>query len=116
MGTCCHSAYNLDQVQSLDEFEYIFESDLEFYEQMNKSILTDILETDENKKQHKMKFISLVLKSLKELISKVSKSKGKVTCEEIKKIKENYQIAIQSVNTLNEKKFEICIQAILDHL
>lgn len=116
MGICCHTAYNIEQVQSLGEFEYIFESDLEFYEQMNRSILSDKLETEENKRQHKMAFISLVVKSLKELITKVSNPKGKGTPEEIRLIKENYLGAIQCVNTLNDAKFEMCIREILEQL
>ena len=106
MGACFHSAYNLEQVKDVEDFDYIISGDLEFYKQMLESMKSDRLETDNAKKEKKVKFVELVNKELKILIDKVQKyDKKKQTEEKVKTLKDNYQSALNSINLLDEDVF-----------
>lgn len=106
MGACFHSAYNLEQVKDVEDFDYIISGDLEFYKQMLESTKSDRLETDTAKKEKKVKFVELVNKELKVLVDKVQKyDKKKQTEEKVKILKENYQSALNSINLLDEEVF-----------
>lgn len=106
MGVCFHSAYNLEQVKEVEDLDYIISEDLEFYKQMLESTKSDRIETDITKKEKKVKFIELVNKQLAIIINKVQKyDKKKQTDDKVKTLKENYQLALNSINLIDEEVF-----------
>lgn len=106
MGACFHSAYTVEQVEEVKDFEYLISTDVDFYKEMLVSAKNDKLEKDYSKKEKKINFISLVINQLQIIIQKVKKyNTKKETPEKLKFLKENYQKAMNSINLIDENKF-----------
>ena len=53
MGACFHSAYTVEQVEEVKDFEYLISTDVDFYKEMLVSAKNDKLEKDYSKKEKK---------------------------------------------------------------
>lgn len=117
MGACFHSAYTVEQVEEVKDFEYLISTDVDFYKGMLISVKNDKLEKDYSKKEKKINFISLVINQFEIIIQKVKDyNNKKETPEKLKILKENYQNAINSINLIDENTFMNYINLILSIL
>ena len=118
MGACIHSAYNLEQVKTISDMEFIITSDLEFYKEMLNSAKNDKLEVDEVKKQNKIEFLQLVIDEFEKLIKVVinyRKDDGD-SLTKINNIKTEYQASLYEIDKINRDQFCFHIEQIHKYL
>jgi hypothetical protein len=118
MGACIRSAYNLEQVKTVSDMEFIITSDLEFYKEMLNSAKQDKLEIDEVKKQNKIEFLQEVIDEFEKLIKVVInyRKKDEESLTKINNIKKEYQISLYAIDKINRDEFCLHIEQIHKYL
>jgi hypothetical protein len=118
MGACIRSAYNLEQVKTVSDMEFIITSDLEFYKEMLNSAKKDKLEIDEVKKQNKIEFLQEVIDEFEKLIKVVInyRKKDEESLTKINNIKKEYQISLYAIDKINRDEFCLHIEQIHKYL
>ena len=118
MGACIRSAYNLEQVKTVSDMEFIITSDLEFYKEMLNSAKIDKLEIDEVKKQNKIEFLQEVIDEFEKLIKVVInyRKKDEESLTKINNIKKEYQISLYAIDKINRDEFCLHIEQIHKYL
>ena len=118
MGACIHSAYNLEQVKTVSDMEFIMTSDLEFYKEVLNSAKKDKLEIDEVKKQNKIEFLQGVIDEFEKLIKVVInyRNQSEESLTKINNIKKEYQILLYEIDKINRDEFCLHIEQIHKYL